>query len=222
MDGNGRWAKARGLPRQAGHREGVKAIRDVIKGCQEIGISYLTVFAFSTENWNRSEEEISYLLSLPLEFISRYRSDLEEENVRMRWMGRRQGLPAQTLDALQSMEDITADKQGLQVVFAFNYGGKSEIVDACINVAREVSRGLLAYSQIDLESVQNHLYMPGVPEADLVIRTSGEKRLSNFLLWQAAYAELYFTDILWPDFNSEALQDAINDFSNRQRRFGRV
>lgn len=220
MDGNGRWAKAKGLPRRAGHREGIRAMRETIKGAQDSGIKYLTLYAFSTENWKRPEDEVEYLMSLPQEFLKRYRDEVVRENIRFRQMGRKAELPVKTREAIDELERLTVEKSGLQVLLAFNYGGRAEIIDACKSLSQHLVNTKASAEFITEEAFSNHLYLPDVPDVDLIIRTSGEYRLSNFLLWRGAYAELFFMDVLWPDFRREHLIAALQEYNKRKRRFG--
>lgn len=220
MDGNGRWAKAKGLPRRAGHREGIRAMRETIKGAQDSGIKYLTFYAFSTENWKRPEDEVEYLMSLPQEFFKRYRDEVVRENIRFRQMGRKAELPVKTREAIDELERLTVEKSGLQVLLAFNYGGRAEIIDACKSLSQNLVNTKASAEFITEEVFANHLYLPDVPDVDLIIRTSGEYRLSNFLLWRGAYAELIFMDVLWPDFKREHLIAALQEYNKRKRRFG--
>jgi undecaprenyl diphosphate synthase len=203
MDGNGRWAEARGLPRTNGHEAGEKALFDVVEGGLEAGIRYLSVYAFSTENWSRPVEEVSFLLGFNRVLLRARRDDLNIRGVRIRRIGRRSGVPDDVLNEFDDAESLTASNRRMDLLVCFNYGGRAELEDAA-------AKG----------SVAENLYAPDVPDVDLLIRTSGEMRLSNFLLWQAAYAELYFTETLWPDFDRHALFTALEDYARRKRRFG--
>ena len=205
MDGNGRWASERGLPRTKGHEMGEKALFDVVEGALEAGVRYLSVYAFSTENWSRPPEEVDFLLGFNRMLLRQRRDDLNEREVRIRRIGRRSGVPHDVLQEFDDAESATASNERMQLLVCFNYGGRAELEDAA-------AAGPIAAN----------LYAPDVPDVDLLIRTSGEKRLSNFLLWQSAYAELYFTETLWPDFDRHSLFDAIADYGARQRRFGGV
>ena len=204
MDGNGRWAQQRNLPRTKGHEAGERALFDVVEGALEAGIRYLSVYAFSTENWARPPDEVEFLLGFNRALLRQRRDDLDERRVRIRRIGRRDPVPQDVLDEFDEAERMTEHHTRMDLLICFNYGGRGEIEDAA---ARE-------------GPLHSNLYAPDVPDVDLLIRTSGEKRLSNFLLWQSAYAELYFTDALWPDFDRHALFDALADYSGRRRRFG--
>jgi undecaprenyl pyrophosphate synthase len=203
MDGNGRWAEARGLERTQGHEAGERALFDVVEGALEAGIRYLSVYAFSTENWSRPQNEVDFLLGFNRALLRQRRDELNERRVRIRRVGRRERVPQDVLDEFDAAEEVTLHNDKLDLLVCFNYGGRAELEDAA-------KQGGIA----------ENLYAPDVPDVDLLIRTSGEKRLSNFLLWQAAYAELYFTDLLWPDFDRHALFDALRDYADRIRRFG--
>jgi undecaprenyl diphosphate synthase len=203
MDGNGRWAEARGLERTQGHEAGERALFDVVEGALEAGIRYLSVYAFSTENWSRPRGEVDFLLGFNRALLRQRRDELNERQVRIRRVGRREPVPQDVLDEFDAAEEVTLHNDRLDLLVCFNYGGRAELEDAA-------KQGGIA----------ENLYAPDVPDVDLLIRTSGEKRLSNFLLWQAAYAELYFTDLLWPDFDRHALFDALRDYADRTRRFG--
>jgi undecaprenyl diphosphate synthase len=220
MDGNGRWAAARGLPRAEGHRRGVEAIRRAVRAAGELGIRYLTVFSFSSENWTRPAAEISELMGLLRRFVRNDLADLHANNVRVRIVGEREGLTADIARLLVEAEDLTRGNTGLTLVVAFNYGARQEIVRAAQRAAQAVARGEMAAEDIDLESFAALLDMPDLPDPDLIIRTSGEQRLSNFLLWQSAYSELVFIPSYWPDFDRAALEQAIDEFHRRERRFG--
>ncbi len=203
MDGNGRWAEGRGLPRTAGHEAGEKALYDVIGGALEAGVRYLSVYAFSTENWNRPPEEVQFLLNFNRMLLRQRRNDLKDMGVRIRRIGRKEGMPEDLLDEFAAAEEVTGANDALQLLVCFNYGGRAELEDAA-------SAG----------AIPDHLYASDAPDVDLLIRTSGERRLSNFMLWQSAYAELYFTETLWPDFDRRALAEALADYAARTRRFG--
>jgi undecaprenyl pyrophosphate synthase len=203
MDGNGRWAEARGLERTQGHEAGERALFDVVEGALEAGIRYLSVYAFSTENWSRPRSEVDFLLGFNRALLRQRRDELNERRVRIRRVGRRERVPDDVLDEFDAAEEVTRHNDKLDLLVCFNYGGRAELEDAA-------KKGGIA----------DNLYAPDVPDVDLLIRTSGEKRLSNFLLWQAAYAELYFTDLLWPEFDRHALFDALRDYADRTRRFG--
>ena len=221
MDGNGRWAKARGLPRAMGHREGVQALKRTIQAAPHLGIRCLTVFGFSTENWSRPEEEVSDLMGLVRTYVASDLARLEREGVRVRILGRRTGLPADIVKIIERTEAQTAHNDRFMLQVAFNYGGRADIVDAA---QRHVDRVLAgeAAGALNEETLGAGLSSAGAPPVDLIVRTSGEQRLSNFLLWEAAYAELVFQDVLWPDYGREALADAVSQYVSRDRRFGAV
>ncbi len=218
MDGNGRWAKRRLLPRAAGHRAGVRVLEPVLEAAGEAGVETLTLYAFSTENWTRPEDEVATLMKLFLETAKERVPELGEKGVRIRFVGRRGKLPEDIQNSMREAEDLTARNDKLDVYIAINYGGRSEIVDA---TRRMISAGLDP-DDVDEATFSRFLYAPEVPEVDLVIRTSGELRVSNFLLWQIAYAELYVTDTLWPDFSKEEFAKAVESFASRSRRRGGV
>jgi undecaprenyl diphosphate synthase len=222
MDGNGRWATQRGLPRVAGHTEGVTAVRNVVRAAGELGIGFLTLYAFSSENWNRPRHEVSTLMSLLERSIDRELPELMARNVRFRVIGRPNGVPPAVKRRIEHVVLATATNTGLTLVMAFNYGGRDELIDACRTLARDVEAGRLRPDEIDEVRVSRALYTEDVPDPDLLIRTSGEMRVSNFLLWQIAYTELWVTPTLWPDFGRRDLYLAICDFQQRDRRFGRV
>lgn len=220
MDGNGRWAAKRGLPRLAGHRAGAKAVKEAIGTSIELGIRYLTIYSFSSENWTRPADEVTGLMNLFVEVLERELSNLQERRVRVIVAGRKTDLPQATADAFASCEKATADNDRLTLVVALNYGGRTEIVDAVRAIASDSSNGNLDPATIDETTIAAHLYAPSVPDPELVVRTSGEMRISNFLLWQIAYSELWVTDTLWPDFDRSTLLEAMVDFQSRARRFG--
>jgi len=220
MDGNGRWAAERGLPRGEGHRRGVEALRRTTRACGELGIGYLTIFSFSSENWTRPATEISDLMGLLRRFIRNDLADLHSNNVRVRVIGEREGLDPEISRLLVEAEELTAANTGLVLVVAFNYGGRQEIARAARHVAEEVAAGRLDPQAVTAEVLGRFFDAPDVPDPDLLIRTSGEQRLSNFLLWQAAYSELVFLPIYWPDFDRAALEKAIEEYRRRERRFG--
>jgi len=220
MDGNGRWAVQRGLPRVRGHHQGVEAVRRVARAARELGIEYLTLYSFSTENWSRPRSEIGELFSLLKMFIRRDLAELHQNNVRVRIIGERDGLPSDILPLLVEAERLTAENTGQTLVIAFNYGARSEIAAAARRLARLAADGKLDPAAIDSVLFETALDTSGIPDPDLVIRTSGEQRLSNFLLWQSAYSELVFVDKYWPDFGEADLASAIAQFSGRKRRFG--
>jgi undecaprenyl diphosphate synthase len=218
MDGNGRWAKRRWLPRAAGHRAGVSVLTLLLETAGRAGVETLTLYAFSTENWNRPEREVKTLMKLFLETAREKVPELNERGARLRFLGRRDGLPASVSEALTEAEQLTAANDSLDVYIALNYGGRAEIVDA----TRRIVADGLSPEDVDESTFARYLYAPDVPEIDLVIRTSGELRVSNFLLWQIAYAEFYVTDTLWPDFSSAEFLQALESFASRSRRRGGV
>ncbi len=222
MDGNGRWAKRRFLPRAAGHRKGVETVRKVVKAAGEQGIEYLTLFSFSSENWSRPQSEIDMLMALMKRFIQQDLSELHKNNVRVRVIGARDHLEPEIVGLIEQCEQLTRDNTGLNLIVAFNYGAQAEIARAAARLAHQVQSGRLEASEITPEKIASELDTASIPDPDLLIRTSGEQRLSNFLLWQLAYTELVFIDTLWPDFTADTLKSAIEDFSRRQRRFGGV
>jgi undecaprenyl diphosphate synthase len=222
MDGNGRWAAARGLPRFEGHRRGVEAVRRAVRAAIELGVSYLTIYSFSVENWLRPPEEVKSLLGLLHRFIRNDLAELHASNVRVRVIGARDGLAPDIAELLREAEQVTKGNTGLTLVVAFNYGARQEIAAAARALAEMVAAGRLAPEEIDADAIARRLDTADIPDPDLIIRTSGEQRLSNFLLWQAAYAEFVFLPILWPDFDKAALQAAIAEYAHRDRRFGRV
>ena len=222
MDGNGRWAKSRLLPRTAGHREGVKSVRRVVKSCFERGVEVLSLFAFSSENWCRPKVEVSLLMELFLTTLQRETERLHGNNVRLRFVGERSAFSESLQKHLEQAERLTAANTGLTLVIAANYGGRWDIAHAARTLAREVETGRLRADDITTERLHQAMSLSDLPEPDLFIRTGGEQRVSNFLLWQMAYTEFYFTEQLWPDFGAEALDQAIASYARRQRRFGRT
>ncbi|MED4582089.1 isoprenyl transferase [Brevibacillus choshinensis] len=222
MDGNGRWASMRSLPRVAGHRAGMKTVKNVVKAADEIGVRYITMYAFSTENWKRPRDEVDFLMKLPQEFLSTELDELIERDVRIRMLGSKDELPSHTLKALLEAEEQTRDNRGLQLNFALNYGGRDEIVKAFSIIAEQVKEGKFDPKDLDEEVISRYLYTSEIPDPDLLIRTSGEIRLSNFMLWQLAYTEMWFTDVLWPDFTREHFYQAIVEYQGRARRYGAV
>lgn len=226
MDGNGRWAKKRMQPRVFGHKAGMEALQEVTIAAKNMGVQVLTVYAFSTENWTRPEEEVKFIMHLPVEFYDRFVPELHRNNVKIQMIGDTKKLPKETLEALERAEEKTKDNTGLILNFALNYGGRAEITQAVKQLAQEVREGNLSPEEITEDRIADCLYTQSLPrdlrDPDLIIRTSGELRLSNFLPWQAAYSELYFTDVMWPDFGEDALRSAIVDYSHRHRRFGGV
>ncbi len=222
MDGNGRWARSRGLPRWRGHRAGMQAVREVVKGAIEAGVRHLTLYAFSRENWARPKGEVSALMELLREYVDREKEELAEAGVRVGAFGELERLSPEAAEAVAEIERATADGDRLALHLAISYGGRAEIVQAARRLAERVARGELSPDAIDEARFAGELQTAGRPDPDLLVRTSGEVRLSNFLLWQIAYAELYVTPVLWPDFRREDLFDALLDFRRRDRRFGRV
>jgi len=222
MDGNGRWARRRGLSRIEGHRHAEKAVRDTVEACAELGIEYLTLYAFSVENWSRPKREINALMRLLRRFMRQEAPNLMKNRVRFRAIGRKRPLPLEVLRDMRELERKTAANDGLTVVLAVNYGGRTEIADAAKRLAAKVRRGELSLRELDEPAFGECLYTRGMPDVDLLIRTSGESRVSNFLLWQAWYAELWITPVLWPDFRRTHLIEAIKDYAKRERRFGGV
>jgi len=220
MDGNGRWAAARGLPRVEGHRRGVEAVRRTVRAAAEIGIEIVTIFSFSAENWTRPASEIGELMGLLRRFIRNDLADLHKSNVRVRIVGERTGLDPEIARLLSDAEELTRENTGLTLVVAFNYGSRQEMVRAARRIAEQVAAGALKPSDIGMETVGRFLDAPDLPDPDLIIRTSGEQRLSNFLLWQAAYSELVFVPTYWPDFDRATLEAAIREYQQRERRFG--
>ena len=220
MDGNGRWAAARGLPRAEGHRRGVEALRRTIRAAGEIGIKIITIFSFSAENWSRPASEIGELMGLLRRFVRNDLAELHKSNVRVRIIGERVGLDPDIGRLLIEAEELTKNNDGLTLVVAFNYGARQEIVRAARNIAEAVTKGHLKIDDIDMDTVTRSLDAPDIPDPDLIIRTSGEQRLSNFLLWQSAYSELVFVPTYWPDFDRTTLESAIREYQQRERRFG--
>ncbi len=220
MDGNGRWAKSRGLPRATGHQRGAEAVRRVVEGAREFGISYLTLYAFSSENWKRPASEVDDLMGLLRLYLRRELAELHRNDVRLRFIGDRTGLARNIVSLLEESEALTAGNGGLTLVIAFNYGSHGEILRAAKGLAEDVAAGILRADEIDEVAFRQHLETVNIPDPDLLIRTSGEQRLSNFLLWQSAYAELMFIDTLWPDFTKDSLREALNEYHHRERRFG--
>jgi len=222
MDGNGRWAKARGLPRVAGHRRGADAVRRVVRGAGELGIPVLTLFAFSTENWTRPADEVADLMGLLRHYLRNELEELRKNGARLRVIGNRDGLAADIVRDIADAEKTTSSNARIDVNICINYGARDEILRATRSLAQRVARGEMAVDGIDQQSFERELLTAGVPDPDLLIRTSGEQRISNFLLWQCAYSELVFVDTLWPDFGKEHLERAIEEFRRRERRYGGV
>lgn len=222
MDGNGRWAKKRGLPRIAGHREGTKVIKKIVKKANEIGVSALTLYAFSTENWKRPKDEVDFLLKLPEIFLKTYLPELVEENVQVRIMGEKNHLPDHTIEAVETAIEQTKHNNGLILNFALNYGSRDELSKAIQKIADDVRSGLIEIENVTESLISTYLFSPELKDPDLLIRTSGEIRLSNFMLWQLAYTELWFTETLWPDFSEDEFVRAVRDYQHRGRRYGGV
>lgn len=222
MDGNGRWANRRRLPRFAGHKAGVEAVRHVVRACAERGVEVLTLFAFSSENWRRPEEEVGLLMGLFMTALEQEVRKLHDNNIRLRIIGDRDAFSAALQDRIAQAEDLTRDNDGLTLVIAANYGGRWDLTEATRSIAAAVERGQMTLEDITPQAMQERLSMSDLPEPDLFIRTGGEKRVSNFLLWHLAYTELYFTDTLWPDFDRIAFDGALASYATRQRRFGRT
>jgi undecaprenyl diphosphate synthase len=220
MDGNGRWAAARGLPRAEGHRRGVEALRRTIRAAGEIGIKIVTIFSFSAENWSRPASEIGELMGLLRRFVRNDLAELHKSNVRVRIIGERTGLDPDIGRLLTEAEELTKKNDGLTLVVAFNYGARQEIVRAVQRITDEIANGRMTSAGIDMDSITRFLDAPDIPDPDLIIRTSGEQRLSNFLLWQSAYSELVFVPTYWPDFDRATLESAIREYQQRERRFG--
>jgi undecaprenyl diphosphate synthase len=223
MDGNGRWAQRQGLKRTEGHAAGEEALFDTVDGALDLGIGWLTVYAFSTENWRRPLDEVRFLMNFNEGLLLRRRDELNDRGVRIRFAGRRGGrVPGRVLRRMEESEALTRHNRKMTLVVAFNYGGRAELVDAARGIARDVAAGRIDPEKIDERSLARHLYLPDAPDPDLLVRTSGEYRISNYLLWQLAYSELYFSDVLWPDFRREHLFEAVLAYQKRERRFGAV
>ena len=222
MDGNGRWAKKRGLPRMAGHTVGAANFKTITRYCASIGIEYLTVYAFSTENWKRPPEEVSALMKLFRQYLEEALRDFLDENIKVRFIGDTSVFPQELQTLIRETEEVSKNRTGMVLNIAMNYGGRSEIARAARLLAEKVQRGEISPEEITEQAISDSLYTAGQPDPDLIIRPSGEQRTSNFLLWQSAYAEYIICDILWPDFKPQDLEDALDEFSRRQRRFGGV
>lgn len=220
MDGNGRWAKKRLQNRLYGHKHGAQAVRNTIEACHELGVKYLTLYTFSTENWNRSDAEVKGLLKLIQNTLFAEIDELIKNNVKVIFIGSQENLSKQYIEKIKSACDRSQNNSGLQVNVAFNYGSRKEIVDAVKKIGYDIYRGKVKIEDINDKMIDNNLYTVGIPDPELLIRTSGELRLSNYLLWQLAYTEFWFTDVLWPDFNKETLMQAVYDFQKRNRRYG--
>jgi undecaprenyl diphosphate synthase len=222
MDGNGRWAKEKGQDRLYGHYQGVESVRNIVEGCAELGIGYLTLYAFSTENWDRPEDEVAGLMELLISTIRKEAESLNKNNIRLRVIGDLKSLPLNAQNELKEAVELMAANTGLTLVMALSYSGRWELLNAVKQIAAEVKNGGLSIDEIDQTSVEKYLCTSGIPDPELMIRTSGEFRISNFLLYQLAYAELYFTDVRWPDFRKENLYEAILNYQERERRFGKT
>ncbi len=220
MDGNGRWAKERGLPRTAGHTEGESSLFDVVEGAIELGVKAISAYAFSTENWSRSPEEVKFLMGFNRDVIRRRRDEMHELGVRVRWAGRAPRLWRSVINELRTAEELTRDNDVLTLTMCVNYGGRAELADAAAALARDVAAGRVNPARVTEDTFARYLYLPDLPDVDLVWRTSGEQRLSNFMLWQAAYSEFVFTDVLWPDVDRRHLWQALETYARRDRRYG--
>ncbi len=222
MDGNGRWAKQRNQPRIVGHRAGARSVREVVNECNRLGIRYLTLYSFSTENWKRPDDEIRGLMDLCVEYLVKERRELAENNIRFLQIGRREGLPAAVLDELDQTTAMTRTGTGLTLCLALNYSSRTEITDAMRSIALDVQAGRLDPDAIQEATISERLYTAGLPDPDLLVRTAGELRVSNYLLWQISYAEIHVTDVFWPDFRIDDLHRALRDYASRDRRFGGI
>lgn len=222
MDGNGRWAEMKGKPRVFGHKNGVSSVKEVIEGCREIGVNYLTLYAFSTENWNRPKLEVKTLMALLVSSLRKELNTLVKNNIKLNTIGNIENLPEKAQVELAEVVEKTKKNTSLTLTLALSYGSREEIVNVIRNISKKVVNNQIAIEEINENIINNHLYTFSLPDVDLLIRTSGEKRISNFLLWQIAYAELYFTNTLWPDFRKENLFNAIVDYQQRERRFGKT
>ena len=222
MDGNGRWAARRGLPRSMGHRKGAEVVMEITPAAGELGIKYLTLYAFSTENWNRSEDEVKTLMGLLRDYLQSDLKEVQENNVRIRFIGEREMLDADIVRKMAEIEADTLRNTGMTLCIALSYGSRQEIVNAVKKTAALVKEGDISLNDVDVKLFSDMLYTKDMPDPDLVIRTSGEQRISNYLLWQIAYAEFFFTDVLWPDFNKKLLEDIIKNFNMRERRYGKA
>jgi len=222
MDGNGRWAKQRGKKRVFGHHQGVKTVREIVENSVELKIKYLSLYTFSTENWNRPKEEVDALMDLLVQTLNEQIADLMKQNIRLNAIGDLSRLPAHTYQTLQDVLQKTAGNSGMTLTIALNYGGRDEIIQMTKELAKKVKNNIILPENIDENKINLHLYSHNLPDVDFMIRTGGEKRISNFLLWKIAYAELYFTDVLWPDFNKQHYYEALADYQKRERRFGKT
>jgi len=222
MDGNGRWAKSKGLLRNIGHQNGAKTVKEVVETCAKINVKYLTLYAFSTENWNRPKLEVELLMKLLISSLKKEVKTLQKNNIKLSTIGNLNSLPTKVAKELKDVIEKTKDNNRLTLTLALSYGSREELIKTIKEISLKVKNNLISPENIDESVINNHLYTCDLPDVDLLIRTSGEQRISNFLLWQIAYAELYFTDILWPDFNKENLFEAILNYQNRERRFGKT
>ncbi len=222
MDGNGRWAKARGMSRTQGHLEGVKRVEEIIRAAKDSGVKFLTIYAFSTENWSRPEDEVSMIMKTFIMVLGQKARNLRDNGVRINFIGRRQGIPTAVLKAIDDAALTTAQATAMTLNIAFNYGARAEIIDAVKSICTQVVEGKIKIDGIDEKTISSSLYTKGQPDPDLLIRTSGEERISNFLLWQLSYAEFYFTDKCWPEFNKEEFLKALAIYAQRDRRWGKV
>ncbi|MBE5660561.1 isoprenyl transferase [Staphylococcus sp. SS87] len=220
MDGNGRWAKKRKMPRIKGHYEGMQTIKKITRAASDIGVKYLTLYAFSTENWSRPESEVNYIMNLPVNFLKTFLPELIEKNVKVETIGFTEKLPSSTIEAINNAKEKTANNTGLKLIFAINYGGRAEIVHSIKNMFEELQQQGLSSDVIDEAFIDNHLMTKNYPDPELLIRTSGEQRISNFLIWQVSYSEFIFNQKLWPDFDEDELIECIKIYQSRQRRFG--
>ena len=220
MDGNGRWAKKRRLPRKLGHREGANALKKIVKYANSIGIEYLIVYAFSTENWKRDKQEVDDLMALLSEYLKSFDAHFNKDDIRIKVIGRREKLSKELQTSIQRIENETSDKKGLTFVIALDYGGRQEMVMAVREIASRVIANEMSIDEITEDIISDNMYTKDIPDPDIIIRTSGEQRMSNFLMWQSVYSELYFTDVLWPDFTDKHLDEAILEYKKRNRRFG--
>lgn len=220
MDGNGRWATQRHLPRTAGHKVGAENLKELCRNCLRYGVKYLTVYAFSTENWSRPKPEVDALMALFVELFDRYDAELAEEGIRVRFTGDDSELPEKVREVCRKAEERSKNRPNMQLIVALNYGGRREILSSCRKIAEQVRNGAIAPSDITEKMLSDNMYLPDVPDPELIIRPSGEMRLSNFLLWESAYSEFWVSDTLWPDFGYEELTQAFRDFAGRDRRFG--
>lgn len=221
MDGNGRWAKEQGLTRTQGHEKGFRNLINIVDACNELGVEAMTCYAFSTENWNRPKGEVKYLMEIPKQIDRENKDEFKEKNVKVIFIGRKDRVPKQTLKAMQELENFTKDHTGMVVAIAFDYGSHNEMIHAVKEIVSDVQNGL-SIDDINEELFESKLFTAGLPKIDLLVRTSGENRISNFLMWQLAYSELYFPETYWPDFSKESLLDAISEYNKRSRRFGAI